>query len=221
MKKLTILATALFAIMMTLNGCMGKTQPVPFDNGDSLDAEALKDPTVYGICGQETAMNTLQLINDLGDTIVFDISEANETGKVLGGLQAGERLVVVPGSQEGVAAMVINQGALLGDWVMPNPLDGSSEMGFSIKEGGIAEGIEQSSLSYKTWKLVKGQLEFYCIREGGGDQEEYNMYDIISLGPDSLVLKDADDTYRYGRLQEHKLDSDIKLEDVSEDDYRI
>lgn len=117
--------------------------------------------------------------------------------------------------------MVINQSALLGDWVMPNPLDGSSEMGIRIKEGGIAESIDQPALIYRSWKLVNGKLEIVSVREGGNEEEEVNLYDIISLGPDSLVYKDEDDTYEYTRYKQKEHKDIIKLESTSEDDMMI
>ena len=221
MRKITMVLAIIAAVVMTLSGCGGKSQPVPFDNGDSIDFDAMKDPTVYGICGEATAMNSLEIVTDLGDTIQFDITEARDNNHVFGGLQVGDRMAVVPGADKSTALIVINQGALLGNWVMPNPLDGSDEVGFSIKEGGIVEGIEQSSVVYKTWKLVRGKLEMLTIREGAGDLEETLEYDIVSLTPDSLVIKDSEDTYEYGRQQAKKPLSDIVLEEASADDMKI
>ena len=119
------------------------------------------------------------------------------------------------------ARMVVNQSALLGDWVMPNPLDGSSEMGIRIKEGGIAESIDQPSLSYRSWKLYNGKLEIVAIREGGGDEVETNLYDILSIGPDTLVIKDTEDTFEYSRYKPEDRKNIIQLEEASEDDYRM
>ena len=130
-------------------------------------------------------------------------------------------MAVVPNSKKTEALIVVNQADLLGNWVMPNPLDGSDEVGFRIKEGGILEGIEQSSLTFKTWRLVRGKLETVAVREGGGEEEEVNIYDLVKLTPDSLILKDSDDTYEYGRQQVKKPLSDIKLEEASADDYKI
>lgn len=47
------------------------------------------------------------------------------------------------------------------------------------------------------------------------------LYDLVRLTPDSLILKDSEDIYEYGRQQLKKPDSDIKLEEASEDDYKI
>lgn len=221
MKKFSIIMTLVSAVVFTISSCGGKTQQVPFDNGDSTDMNGTQDPTIYGVCGEGTAMNTLQVVTDLGDTIQMDITYARENNQVFGGLQVGDRMAVVPNAKKTEALVVINQAALLGNWVMPNPLDGSDEVGFRIKEGGIVEGIEQSSLTYKTWRLVRGKLELVDVREGGGEEEEVTLYDLVRLTPDSLILKDSEDIYEYGRQQLKKPDSDIKLEEASEDDYKI
>ena len=221
MKKIWIVVMLVAAVVMTMSSCGGKTQQVPFDNGDSTDMSAMQDPTIYGVCGEGSAMNTLQIVTDLGDSIVLDLNYARENNQVFGGLQAGDRMAVVPNSKKTEALIVVNQADLLGNWVMPNPLDGSDEVGFRIKEGGILEGIEQSSLPFKTWRLVRGKLETVAVREGGGEEEEVNIYDLVKLTPDSLILKDSDDTYEYGRQQVKKPLSDIKLEEASADDYKI
>lgn len=221
MKKIWIVVMLVAAVVMTISSCGGKTQQVPFDNGDSTDMSAMQDPTIYGVCGEGSAMNTLQIVTDLGDSIVLDLNYARENNQVFGGLQAGDRMAVVPNSKKTEALIVVNQADLLGNWVMPNPLDGSDEVGFRIKEGGILEGIEQSSLTFKTWRLVRGKLETVAVREGGGEEEEVNIYDLVKLTPDSLILKDNDDTYEYGRQQVKKPLSDIKLEEASADDYKI
>ena len=120
------------------------------------------------------------------------------------------------------AQMVINETALLGNWVMLNPLDGSDEVGIRIKEGGIAEGIEQPTISFRTWRLNRGQLEIVQVEEEGSGQEETYTYDIVKLGPDSLIYKDADDTYEYARQRAKKsYDDEIKLEDSSTEEFRI
>ena len=119
------------------------------------------------------------------------------------------------------AKLVINQSAMLGDWVMPNPLDGSSEMGIRIKEGGIAESIDQPTMIYRSWRLYNGKLEIVAIREGGGDMMETNLYDIVAIGPDTLIFKDSEETFEYSCQVEHHYKVDIKLEEASEDDYRM
>ena len=179
-----------------------------------------RDSMIYGICGDGSAMNTLQLITDAGDTLNLSVAEANEKGQCYGGFQSGDCMAVMLKDKD-VAKLVINQSALLGDWVMPNPQDGSSEMGIRIKEGGIAESIDQPALSYRSWRLFNGKLEIVAVREGGGDEVETTLYQLVAVGSDSLVIKDSEDTYEYSRYKEHHYSTDIELEEASEDDYKI
>lgn len=218
--SILVIAALLMAMMASCGG--NKTQSASTDDADTVSVSASRDHTIYGICGEGSAMNTLQLLTDNGDSITIDISAAGDKRQVFGGLQSGDRMAVVltPGTKE--AAIVINMSALLGRWVMPNPIDGSDEMGVEIKEGGIAESIDQSSIIYRTWRLVDGKLELTSVRDGGLDEEEVNLYTLISLGPDSLVFKDSEDTFEYGREKPRELyGTDVQLEGVSEDDYRI
>lgn len=213
MKKFSFLCI-LSALVVLLGSCGNKTQKVPFDNGDSAFSSKT-DPTLFGVCGVETSMNTLQLITDTGDTLQLDLTEARDKEQVFGGLQVGDRMAVIANDDHTVAYMVVNQVALLGNWVMPNPIDGSDEIGIMIKEGGIAESIEQSSVIYKTWKLTRGKLEIVLVREGGTEEEETYLYDLVKLTPDSLIFKDADDTFEYSRQKpKENYGMDVNLEDA-------
>ena len=137
-------------------------------------------------------------------------------------------MAVLPNKAKTEAVIVINQNTLLGDWVMPNPIDGSSEVGIRIKEGGVAESIDQSSIIYKTWKIYNGKLEILSQREGGGDMEEVNLYEILLLGADSLVYrtsgveKQDEETFEYSRWKEKPAMDlhGLQLED-SGDEFRI
>jgi hypothetical protein len=212
MKKLAIF-TIVSAVVIMMAACGGKTEKVPFDNGDSADV-ANADPTIYGVCAEGTAMNTLQLITDMGDTLSLDLSTAQENNQVFGGMHVGDRMAVIPDVDKDTALMVINQATLLGNWVMPNPLDGSDEVGISIKEGGIVEGIQQSTIVYRTWRLSRGKLEIVMMREGGSEEDETYLYDIVKLGADSLVYKDGDELFEYSRQKpKEEYGKEIQLED--------
>ena len=210
------------AIVMTIGSCgnKGNQQVVENDADTTVVVSINRDSTLYGICGGGTTGNSLQLITDIGDTLNMSIAEANNNGRCFGGIEVGDRLAVML-KNKSVARQVINQTALLGDWVMPNPIDGSSEMGIRIKEGGIAESIDQPSLTYRSWRLFNGKLELVAVREGGGDEVETMLYDIIALGPDTLVFKDSEDTFEYSRYKEHHYSVDIQLEEASEDDFKM
>ena len=198
MKRLFFFGMIVSALMIiSCGGGNQQAQQNVEDDEDSTDVYVPRDQTIYGICGNGTAMNTLQLLTDNGDTL-------------------------------SLAVIVINQNTLLGDWVMPNPIDGSSEVGIRIKEGGVAESIDQSSIIYKTWKIFNGKLEILSQREGGGDMEEYNLYELIMLGADSLVYKTSgvakqdEETFEYSRWKEKPAMDlhGLKLEDSS-DEFRI
>ena len=219
MKKIGIVLLVAAGIL-TMGSCGNKSEKVPFDNGDSLGIEV--DSTLYGICGEATSMNMLQMITDTGDTLMLDISAAKENDQVFGGLQVGDRMAVLPNDNKTVANTVINQTTLLGNWVMPNPIDGSDEVGISIKEGGVAESIDQGSIIYRTWRLVKGHLEIVLVRDGANDVEELNIYDLVKLTADSLMYKDAEETFEYSRQKpKETYGEEVTLEDDSFDDFKM
>ena len=219
MKKIGIILLVAAAVL-TMGSCGNKTQKVPFDNGDSANMSI--DSTLYGICGEATSMNMLQMLTDTGDTLMLDISNANEKERVFGGLQVGDRMAVVPNEDMTSAQIVINQTTLLGNWVMPNPIDGSDEVGISIKEGGVAESIDQGTIIYRTWRLVKGRLEIVLVRDGANDVEELNIYDLLKLTADSLVYKDSEETFEYSRQKpKETYGENVKLEDSSFDDFKM
>ena len=219
MKKIGIMLLVTAAVL-TMGSCGNKTEKVPFDNGDSLGMNV--DSTLYGICGEATSMNMLQMITDTGDTLMLDISYARDRDKVFGGLQVGDRMAVLPNDNMTEAKIVINQTTLLGNWVMPNPIDGSDEVGISIKEGGVAESIDQGSIIYRTWRLVQGHLEIVLVRDGANDVEELNVYDITKLTADSLVYKDSEETFEYSRQKpKETYGEDVKLEDASTEEFKM
>ena len=47
------------------------------DNSTSMEDKEVTDRTIYGICTAGTAMNTLEMITDSGDTLKLNISRAN------------------------------------------------------------------------------------------------------------------------------------------------
>jgi hypothetical protein len=222
MKDMKKSVFVVLAVVMAMFSCgkKGQQQPVEREADTSVVVNINRDSMLYGICGEGSAMNTLQLLTDVGDTITLSIAEANEKGQCFGGFQAGDRMAVLL-KDKTTAKLVINQSAMLGDWVMPNPLDGSSEMGIRIKEGGICESIDQPTMIYRSWRLFNGKLEIIAVREGGGDMQETNLYDIVAIGPDTLIFKDAEETFEYSRQVEHHYSVDIELEKASEDDYRM
>ena len=194
---------ALGAIVgLSFTACGNKqSQPSVTNDTTLIDSSKIKDVTVYGLCDENAAMNSLQLLNDMGDTLNLNIEEARENNQVFGNYAPGDRLAVVMSPDYKHVKTIINESVLMGNWLMPNPSDGSSEVGIRIKDGGIAESIEQSSIIYKTWKIIDGKLEITLVREGGGDEEETNWYTIDKLDADSLIYHLNDEVFEYGRAK--------------------
>jgi len=203
MRKTAICALVALA-MTTLVNCGNKTQQGPAMDSDTVVIENNNPVTLFGVCADGTAMNTLQMITDNNDTLSLSIDKAMESGQVFGGLLAGDRMAVVANSDRTEASFVLNINTLLGQWFMPNPLDGSSIVGIDLKDGGIAESIEQSNIIYKTWRIADGKLNITLVREGGSEEEETEVYNLLQLNSDSLVYANPEDTLRYSR--EAKLD---------------
>ena len=172
------------------SSCGNKQQAAASDE-DTTSTEELvpTDKTVYGICTSSADSKMLLLLADSGDTLKLDMTPAIEADKVLGGLQVSDRLAVVADKKQKLALQVINLNTLMGDWVMPDPIDGSTEVGIRIKEGGVAESIDQSVIIYRTWRIFNGYLDIQLVREGGGDEQEDNRYEILTLGADTLAYR--------------------------------
>ena len=220
MKKLLfpIIALAL------LTACKGGNQQQTADNNDEQEIEyAYRDSTIYGFCGEGSSMNTLQLITDTGDTINVSVTRARDMDKVFGGYAVGDELAILVNKDTTEATMVINKSMLHGEWIMPNPIDGSSETGIRILRGGLAESIEQSSIVYKSWRIINGQMQVQATREDGIDMEEYMLFNFVKLTPDSLVIRDEDDTYEYTHPtpDDDELEDGVNYDSGDESDYKI
>ncbi len=150
------------------------------------ETSAVKDSTVYGVCGDGTAMHTLQLITDVGDTIEYTLldSDGNPTD-VQGGLMAGDRMAVIGTTVDGerVGTHVINMTTLLGKW-------GSIDKNFEIEEGGVVKSyVKAESHPWTSWKIVNGKLLL-----------NRDTFTINSLGADSLLLENNKGIFAYKHL---------------------
>ena len=230
MKRLFFLSVA-SATRMLLSCGGNKQQAQGEETPETTEKEnvILRDRTIYGICTDGTAMNTLEMTTDNGDTLTLSLTKAQENGKVFGGLQVTDRVAVVADSARQNALLVINLNTLMGDWVMPDPIDGSAEIGIRIKEGGVAESIDQSVIVYRTWKIFNGELEIELMREGGGDEEELNRYEILTLSADTLAYRtlgkprDETETFEYSRWKpKPKVDlHGLELEETNDEFNKI
>ena len=189
MKKLIVVALPLLVAAFLIAGCKDKNKNNVGDGIDSTDVELLvSDSTVYGVCGENTAMHSLELITDAGDTLRFVLNE-DENGdvNVLGGLLAGDRLAVVEGPEvdgEKLAKKVINITTLLGKWT-------SLDKNFEIQDDGtVRSTVQAEKTPWTSWKIVNGRLVL-----------NRDTFDINNLGSDSLYLENKNGIFVYKRAQ--------------------
>lgn len=176
---------AIVALVFLAAGCGDKKKNVGNDSAENIQDNAPADTTFYGRCGDGTSMNSLQLITDKGDTLEFTMQGADTCSNVQGGLLAGDRLAVVgckTADGEMFAQTVINLTSLMGKWT-------SIDRSFTIEEGGVVEGDNQEKDTYMDWKIFNGKLILSS-----------DTFSVYSLGPDSLMLENANGIYAYKRV---------------------
>lgn len=179
------LPLVLLSCLMACNGNKQKNT----DNSAATDTATAADSTLYGICGEGTAMHTLQLITLTGDTLNLsllpdDDDDADTRATVNGGLMCGDHLAVLATTTADgpIATKVINLTSLMGRWT-------SISRNFVIEEGGIVTSdIKAETHPYTSWKIFNGQLLL------GRD-----TFNIVTLGPDSLAIENHNGIYLYKR----------------------
>jgi len=174
--------------LLVLGGCKDKKptagRVLTYDTLNVTDTVA--DSTVYGTCGEATAMHTLHLITDAGDSI-FYMMKLEEDCDVQGGLLVGDRMAVIgKETAEGkVATKVINLTTLCGHWI-------SLDKNFEIIEGGtVQSNLSAENNPWTKWKILNGQLLLNA-----------DTFDIQMLGADSLYLENDKGIFVYQRKNE-------------------
>ena len=187
-------STLLFFCVLILAGCNNRrSAPVI----DILPADsAVVDTTVYGRCGDGTAMHTLELVTDKNDTIVYTLEGVDTCTDVQGGLFVGDRIAVIGERVNGLneamyAKKVIYLTSLLGLW-------SSLDKRFEIREGGAVVSNTGEPKPYTEWKILNGKLVLSS-----------DTFDIYSLGPDSLYLENDKGIYGYKRVRNENIDNKI------------
>lgn len=183
MKKIMIAALA--AMMIVFVGCKGNKQPAA-ETSTPEPTDLSADSTVYGVCGTETGMSTLQLIRDNGDTLTYLIGEGDDE-VVKGGLFAGDRLALTAyDNQDGehVATRVINLNTLMGHWT-------SLDKNFTLESGGeVKSEVKAESNPWTAWKINNGNLVL-----------NRDTFAVTTLGPDSLALENPQGIFVYKRAR--------------------
>ena len=189
--------TLSFFCIMIIAGCNEKKKNMPVINVFSDTTET--DTTVYGRCGDGTAMHTLELITDRGDTIVYTLEGTDTCANVQGGLFVGDRMAVIGEHVKGLneemfAKKIINLTSLIGTW-------SSLDKKFEIVEGGTVVSNTGEPKPYTEWKILNGRLILTP-----------DTFDIYQLGPDSLYLECKDGIYGYKRVKK----SVVTIQDVKD-----
>jgi len=174
MKRLLYLA---LVGAMVLASCENKR---PTERGNDVDTdtfalpeEVVVDTTIYGECGMNTAMHTLELITEQGDTLTYAYDNEAQ-----GGLSVGDKLAVIgQQSNDGtVAQKIINLTSLMGKW---SDLQRSIEL---KNDGSVVSNIKEPR-PYVNWTICNGQLVLSS-----------DTFDIEQIGPDSLYLRNKQGT---------------------------
>lgn len=185
--------TVLFFIAVTgiIAGCRNDKAEIN-DEGDKTSTDTVADNTVYGRCGVNTAMHTLEVITDEGDTVVCTVNVDDTLSApdvVRGGLFTGDRIaVMIEKNADGTdrAVKVINLTSLIGRWVSLN-------RSFEIREGGIVISDMAEPKPYTEWRIFNGKLLLST-----------DTFDIYTLGADSLWLENEHGIYEYRRMNDSK-----------------
>ena len=186
---LLIKRTLPLMLLSCLMACNGNKQKGS-DTDVNATTDTTADSTLYGICGEGTAMHTLQLITLTGDTLNLSLlpDDADDpdadAATVNGGLMCGDHLAVLATTTADgpVATKVINLTSLMGRWT-------SISRNFVIEEGGVVTSdVKAETHPYTSWKIYNGQLLL------GRD-----TFNIVTLGPDSLAIENHNGIYLYKR----------------------
>ncbi|MCR5130130.1 MAG: lipocalin family protein [Prevotella sp.] len=187
MRKLCFVMLLFMAMIFSTTGCR-QTKTVDESAADSdtivmIDSVQEVDSTVYGVCGEGSAMHTLELITDGGDTLYYTM-RVEEDCAIVGGLMAGDRMAVM-GKEEDhglVGTKIINLTTLLGKWT-------SLDKNFEILEGGLVNSsVEAESNPWVSWKILNGKLLLNT-----------DTFDIVDLGADSLYIENQKGIFVYKR----------------------
>ncbi len=164
-------------------GCTDKKEPAMAVDTSAVPEE--KDSTIYGVCGEGTSMNSVELITGQGDTLVFmkDVDAVEDPVK--GGMAVGDNLALMPGKRvdgEDMVQNVINLTSLLGKWT-------SLDKNFEIKDdGAVASSASAESNQWHSWKIFNGKLLL--------GRDTFNVYELTA---DSLYLENDKGIFTYKR----------------------
>lgn len=179
---------AMVVAVIAMVGCKDGKNPQNPTAADTVAVEQGEaDSTVYGVCGEATSMNSLELITDAGDTIQYMLLDGDDSmADMQGGLMVGDRLAVLGQEREGesYARQVINLTTLLGKW-------SSLDKNFEILEGGVVKSrVKAESAPWTSWRICNGKLLL-----------NRDTFTVNTLGADTLYLENKDGIFAYQRAK--------------------
>ena len=187
MKKLIYVFAAL--LILGISGCKDPNKPTPklWNDADTDTVAIMPDTTVYGICGEGSAMHTLELITSQGDTLLLNVDN-DSVSSLKGGMSIGDHFAVIlqKGSDEDEsdkAALAINLTTLMGKWT-------ALDKTFELQEGGAVVSTVVEPHPLTEWKIFNGHLVLSA-----------DTFDIYELGADSLYLENRDGIFVYKRMK--------------------
>ena len=171
MRKTFYLIISLFILAVAVSCKDSKPKAVTAQTDGETDTLAAGDSTVYGTM-IDGGMNSLVLLTDNGDTVVYLVNPDDTIDVVKGGKLNGDRFM----------RSAINLTSLLGHWT-------SLDRNFEIKEGGtVTSSLQSEKNPWTSWKIWNGKLIL-----------SKDTFDVDNLGADSLSLENKDGIFIYTR----------------------
>ncbi len=200
MKQVWILTLAVLAA-----SCQFKTKS---NDIEFVDANHFKQVTVYGTI-LDASITTITLLEETtGDTLTFNTVGAEKQGTI----RVGDKAEVsyedtdenLQSDEPNVFQVFVSPdpARLIGEWVEPTIMGDLPYEGIKLEEGGVASTINQETVVYESWQLVKGRLALKSTSMTGGNNiTSVDTFDIQLLTPDSIVLVNKDFEMHYCRLR--------------------
>lgn len=175
-----------------LAACNFKPQTQKTERGIRI-VEVTRDSMLYGMCINLLSDDSLLFLTDMGDTVSYQLSPSL---RLAGKIVPGEQLAIMlePTSRQQVVSLAINTAMLVGEWVENDPIAEGNVKGYSIGQGGAADGINLMDLTINGWAIYNGRFMLFGTF---GVEQFTDTFDILRLTQDSLVLN--------GRTEKHIL----------------
>lgn len=185
MKVSYIFLSALFCLVLALASC--NTKEIKDEETPALTPRLKGDKAVYGLACDGCNDTVIVLLPEtMGDPKTYNIYEAKRNGHVLGKIQIGDRLCVVPNKEDSTKAdLVVDINKLLGIWcyiVMPRPRN-AMNVSASMQE----QMMNNMSDSLKAIYLIPREYGFYLKPDWQAQSVGY-VDDNNSLADESPVV---------------------------------